>query len=96
MLSATMSQAPWATRPGQKVFKSRFAPSYKPGPHFLGITPSAVMRWAPTAGYFGAATGIFLFFFFAEIPRVSKDIGEKLPIIGPWFHKEIAPEDNPF
>jgi hypothetical protein len=49
-----------------------------------------------TAGYFGAATGIFLFFMFAEIPRVSKDIAEKIPILGAWFHKEIPPEDNPF
>jgi hypothetical protein len=33
---------------------------------------------------------------FAEIPRVSKDIAVKLPILGPWFVKEIPPEDNPF
>jgi hypothetical protein len=33
---------------------------------------------------------------FAEIPRVSQDIAEKIPIVGPWFHNEIAPEDNPF
>jgi hypothetical protein len=45
---------------------------------------------------FGAATGIFALFFFAEIPRVRKDIVEKIPIIGGYFHKEVPPEDNPF
>lgn len=49
-----------------------------------------------TAGYFGAATGLFVFFMFAEIPRVRKDIAEKIPILGQWFKEEIAPEDSPF
>ena len=48
------------------------------------------------AAIFGAATGIFALYFFAEIPRVRKDIVEKIPIIGSYFHKEIPPEDNPF
>jgi hypothetical protein len=51
---------------------------------------------ATTAGYFGVAAGIFAIFFFAEIPRVRKDIIEKVPIIGDHFKVEIAPEDNPF
>jgi hypothetical protein len=51
---------------------------------------------ATTAGYFGAAAGIFAFFFFAEIPRVRRDIVEKIPILGDYFKVEIAPEDNPF
>merc|ERR1711881_481785 len=76
--------------------KSKFAPAYKIAPNFHGITLGRAARWATTAGYFGAATGIFVFFMFAEIPRVSKDIAEKVPVIGPWFHKKVAPEDNPF
>jgi hypothetical protein len=55
-----------------------------------------VISRGTTAGYFGAAAGIFVFFMFAEIPRMRKDISEKIPIIGPWFHVEIPPEDNPF
>lgn len=53
--------------------------------------PSAIM-----AGLFGGAAGIFALFFFGEIPRVRKDILEKVPIIGPYFHRETPPEDNPF
>jgi len=48
------------------------------------------------AAVFGAATGIFALYFFAEVPRIRTDIVEKIPIIGPTFRKEIAPEDNPF
>lgn len=50
----------------------------------------------PMAATFGAATGIFALFFFAEVPRVRIDIVEKIPVIGSYFKKEIAPEDNPF
>ncbi|THX43514.1 hypothetical protein D6D10_01096 [Aureobasidium pullulans] len=49
-----------------------------------------------TAAGFGAVAGIFALFFFADIPRVRKDIMQKVPFIGDHFVKEIAPEDNPF
>ena len=51
---------------------------------------------AMTAGAFGAAAGIFALFFFGEVPKVRKDILQKVPIIGPYFIREVAPEDNPF
>jgi len=87
---------PWTVREPYKVWKSKFAPAYKTAPNFHGITLSRAARWTTTAGYFGAATGLFVFFMFAEIPRVSKDIAEKIPVVGPWFHKETPAEDNPF
>lgn len=49
-----------------------------------------------TAGAFGAAAGIFALFFFGEVPKVRNDILQKVPIVGPYFHREVAPEDNPF
>lgn len=48
------------------------------------------------AGLFGGAAGVFALFFFGEVPRVRHDILEKVPIIGPYFHREVPPEDNPF
>ncbi|KAH0082042.1 hypothetical protein KCU96_g6878, partial [Aureobasidium melanogenum] len=45
---------------------------------------------------FGAAAGLFALFFFADIPRVRKDIMQKVPFIGSHFIREVAPEDNPF
>lgn len=42
-----------------------------------------------------AVTGIFgALYFLGDVPRVRKDILEKVPIIGPYWHREIAPEDN--
>jgi hypothetical protein len=49
-----------------------------------------------TLGSFGGVAGFFALFFFAEIPRVRTDIMQKVPILGSYFVKEIAPEDNPF
>lgn len=51
---------------------------------------------AALAGGFGGVAGIFALFFFAEVPRVSKDIMQKVPVLGNYFVKTVAPEDNPF
>ena len=51
---------------------------------------------AATAGGFGVVAGIFALFFFAEVPKVRKDIMQKIPIIGDYFIHEVPPEDNPF
>ena len=49
-----------------------------------------------TLAGFGAAAGIFAVFFFGEVPKVRKDILQKLPVIGDYWVREIPPEDNPF
>ncbi|RDI87807.1 hypothetical protein Vi05172_g2419 [Venturia inaequalis] len=87
---------PWSVRPGYETYKSKFGPSYKAQPHFHGITLGRMTLFARTGAYFGAAAGIFALFFFADIPRVRKDIIEKIPIVGDLHKNEIAPEDNPF
>lgn len=48
------------------------------------------------AAGFGGVAGFFALFFFAEVPRVREDIMRKVPVLGDYFVKEIAPEDNPF
>jgi len=48
------------------------------------------------AGSLGAAAGAFALFFFCDVPRVRIDIMEKIPVLGDYFVKKIAPEDNPF
>lgn len=50
----------------------------------------------PIAGAFGVSAGVFALFFFDGVPRVQKDILQKVPFIGKYFVHEIAPEDNPF
>ncbi|KAK4580508.1 hypothetical protein LTR86_000711 [Recurvomyces mirabilis] len=45
---------------------------------------------------FGAAAGIFALFFFDGVPRVQRDILQKIPFIGSFYKHEVPPEDNPF
>jgi hypothetical protein len=47
-------------------------------------------------GGFGGVAGIFVVFFFAEIPRFRDDVIKKVPVLSDFFNNEIAPEDNPF
>jgi hypothetical protein len=72
----------------------RFKTNCTPLIHELALT--FARNRGKTAGFMGAATGIFVFFMFAEIPRVSEDIAQKIPILGPWFKNEVAPEDKWF
>jgi hypothetical protein len=45
---------------------------------------------------FVAATAVALLLFMEEVPPVRRDIFEKLPIIGGYWKREVAPEDNPY
>jgi hypothetical protein len=47
-----------------------------------------------TAASFGAVAGIFALFFFDEVPKVRRDIMQKLPVVGDYFVREVPPEDN--
>ncbi|CAI0648239.1 unnamed protein product [Colletotrichum noveboracense] len=46
------------------------------------------------AGGFGAAAGIAALFYTSGIPRIQKDILQKIPILGNQFVKEVHPADN--
>ncbi|KAI5310866.1 hypothetical protein KEM55_005988, partial [Ascosphaera atra] len=47
-------------------------------------------------GGFGVVAAAGALYFLGEVPRVRMDILEKIPVIGPYWHREIPPEDNPF
>ncbi|KAF2837133.1 hypothetical protein M501DRAFT_986928 [Patellaria atrata CBS 101060] len=87
---------PWSVRPGYSTYQSPYGPKYKTNWNFHGIDARAATRAGITAAAFGATAGVFALFFFAEVPRVRQDIMEKVPILGPYFHHEVPPEDNPF
>ena len=40
--------------------------------------------------------GTAVLFFLDGVPRVKKDILQKLPLIGSYFVDYVPPEDNPF
>jgi len=85
-----------SNRPDYSTYKSPYGPSYKHVPNVHGIGPKQLGRFAFTAGSFGAVAGFFALYFFSDVPRVRKDIFQKLPVIGDYFVHEIPPSDNPF
>jgi Ubiquinol-cytochrome-c reductase complex subunit (QCR10) len=47
-----------------------------------------------TLGGFGGVAGFFALFFFSDIPRVRKDIWQKVPVLGQHYVKEVPASDN--
>ncbi|KAJ9302162.1 hypothetical protein DTO271G3_1028 [Paecilomyces variotii] len=77
-------------------YHSPYAPKYAPQPHFHGITTRHLFKAGTVGATFGISAGIFALFFFGEVPRVRKDILQKVPVLGEYFDRSIPPEDNPF
>ncbi|KAL1870562.1 hypothetical protein VTK73DRAFT_2537 [Phialemonium thermophilum] len=77
-------------------YKSPYGPKYHYQSQVAGITTKSLFRHAVNAGLFGGV-GLFAIIFFASgIPRVQRDILQKVPLIGGYFVKEIPASDNPF
>jgi len=87
---------PWSVRSNYQTYKSPFGPKYKTAWNFHGLTVGRMAQFGVTLGAFGGVAGFFALFFFSEIPRVRKDIMQKIPLFGDYWVKEIPPEDNPF
>lgn len=62
----------------------------------MGLSVGKAIRYGSIASGFGVAAGVFAIFFFGEVPRIRKDILQKIPVIGDYWVREIPPEDNPF
>ncbi|KAF4806609.1 hypothetical protein CGCSCA5_v014166 [Colletotrichum siamense] len=78
------------------TYRSKFGPKYNTVPNVAGWTVSQVIKLGVRAGGFGAAAGIAALFYTSGIPRIQKDILQKIPILGNQFVKEVHPADNPF
>ncbi|CAG8724889.1 4964_t:CDS:2 [Cetraspora pellucida] len=53
--------------------------------HFLRITPERVRLWAPSVVGFGIVTGGTLLFIGERVPRIRRDILQRIPIIGNYW-----------
>ncbi|KAK4632359.1 Cytochrome b-c1 complex subunit 10, mitochondrial [Fulvia fulva] len=89
-------QHPWRQPQTVKAYKSPYGPQYKNTVNFYGVNAQALGRAGIVAGAFGVSAGVFALFFFDGVPRVQKDIIQKIPFVGKFFINEIPPEDNPF
>lgn len=47
-----------------------------------------------TAASFGAVAGVGALFFLEGVPRVRRDILQRLPTLGEYWDREIPPSDN--
>ncbi|CAL8580722.1 hypothetical protein XPA_006442 [Xanthoria parietina] len=86
----------WSQKPDYKAYKSPYGPNYNIRPNFHGIGPGRALKFGITAGSFGVVAGVFALFFFADVPKVRRDIMQKLPVVGDYFVREVPPSDNPF
>ncbi|KAL4912336.1 ubiquinol-cytochrome-c reductase complex subunit-domain-containing protein [Aspergillus aurantiobrunneus] len=76
--------------------RSPLAGKYSVSPHFHGFTVNTATKYGSIAATFGVSAGVFALFFFGEVPRVRKDILQKLPFFDTYLDRTVAPEDNPF
>ncbi|CAK7562659.1 MAG: hypothetical protein SEPTF4163_000507 [Sporothrix epigloea] len=80
----------------QAPFRSQYGPKYHNTANFKGLTGKTLFRYVSTIAPIGAAAGAALLFYASGIPRVQRDILQKIPIIGPYFVKTVHPADSPF
>ncbi|EME47205.1 hypothetical protein DOTSEDRAFT_69227 [Dothistroma septosporum NZE10] len=92
----TKGQHPWRQPQTVKAYQSPYGPKYTRTVNFYGVGLQGLARAGLLAGGFGASAAVFALFFFDGVPRVQKDIIQKIPFVGKFFVHEIPPEDNPF
>jgi len=93
-----MSTAPTYARvnPPFSEYKSPYAPNIQIHRNFHGIDARLARIYGTTGIAFAGVAGFFALFFFSDLPRVRKDIMQKIPFIGERYVREIPASDNPF
>jgi len=81
----------------KQQYRSPFGPQQvKQGGHFGSFSYKSLGRLGITLGAFGGVAGFAALFFAEGVPRVRRDVLQKIPIIGSYWIREIPPSDNPF
>jgi len=87
---------PFSPQGKYNTYKSKFGPKYQVPLNYHGWTIQKATRLGMTLSAFGGVAGFFALYFFSDVPKVRKDIWQKVPVVGDHFVKEIHPSDNPF
>ncbi|KAJ4390145.1 hypothetical protein N0V93_007619 [Gnomoniopsis smithogilvyi] len=77
-------------------YRSPYGPKYNFQPHVAGMTPKQILTLGMKAAGFGGVALFGVIFYASGIPRLQRDVLQKIPFIGGYFVNEIPPEDNPF
>ncbi|KAI1826448.1 ubiquinol-cytochrome-c reductase complex subunit-domain-containing protein [Xylaria intraflava] len=78
------------------AYKSPYGPKYNFQPNVAGWSFKQLTGLGVKSGAFGGVALFAVIFFASGIPRVQKDILQKIPFIGNNFIHEIPASDNPF
>ncbi|KAI8946834.1 ubiquinol-cytochrome-c reductase complex subunit-domain-containing protein [Xylaria longipes] len=77
-------------------YKSPYGPKYHYQPHVAGWSIKQLTGLGVKLGGFGGVALFAVIFFASGIPKVQRDILQKIPVIGDHYIKEIPASDNPF
>ncbi|QLI65600.1 uncharacterized protein G6M90_00g019110 [Metarhizium brunneum] len=94
-------------------FKSAYGPKYVPDvsndadldegteykfqPNINGWNQTSLLRTGVRSASFGGAAVVGLLLYVSGIPRVQRDVLQKIPFVGSYFvQPEVHPQDNPF
>ncbi|KAJ4308737.1 hypothetical protein N0V84_011926 [Fusarium piperis] len=69
---------------------------YQSQPNLAGFTIQSATRIGTRLAFYGAPAVVGVLLFANGIPRVQRDILQKIPVLGDYFRTEIHPADNPF
>ncbi|RYP32730.1 hypothetical protein DL767_005064 [Monosporascus sp. MG133] len=78
------------------TYKSPYGPKYHYQPQIAGLSPKQLTTLGMKTAAFGAVAFFGVVYYASGIPRVQRDILQKLPVIGKNFVHEIPASDNPF
>ncbi|KAI1470562.1 ubiquinol-cytochrome-c reductase complex subunit-domain-containing protein [Daldinia caldariorum] len=77
-------------------YKSPYGPKYHYQPHVGGYTFKQIARLGLRASAFGGVALFGVIYYASGIPRVKKDILQKIPFLGGYFIDHVPASDNPF
>ncbi|RYP69725.1 hypothetical protein DL771_005927 [Monosporascus sp. 5C6A] len=78
------------------TYKSPYGPKYHYQPLIAGLSLKQLSVLGMKTAAFGGVALFGVLYYASGIPRVQRDILQKLPLIGNKFVHEIPASDNPF
>ncbi|KAI8629341.1 ubiquinol-cytochrome-c reductase complex subunit-domain-containing protein [Xylariaceae sp. FL1651] len=78
------------------AYKSPFGPKYHYQPNIAGLTPKQLATLGFRAGAYGGVALFAVIYYASGIPKVKKDILQKIPLLGTYYTEEVIASDNPF